>query len=113
MQKLTWNDGARTWTVTASDGTSTTARYVVVAVAGCLSKPSRLAFEGIEDFGGDLYWTSSYPHEDVDLSGKRVAVIGTGSSGLQTLTAIDPQVAHLTVFQLSPSFAIPAQAMLA
>ena len=107
VQKLVWDDHARAWTVHTSDGTSTRARHVVAAT-GCLSKPSRPSFEGIEDFDGETYWTSSYPREGVDLSGKRVAVIGTGSSGLQTITAIAPQVAHLTVFQRTPSFAIPA-----
>ncbi|MFI9024131.1 flavin-containing monooxygenase [Streptomyces sp. NPDC053560] len=107
VEQLDWDEDAYRWTVTTDDGTSRTARYVIAAT-GCLSVPSRPAFEGLEDFAGEVYWTSGWPHDGVDLAGKRVAVIGTGSSGLQTITAIAPVVAELTVFQRTPSFAVPA-----
>ncbi|MFI8997765.1 flavin-containing monooxygenase [Streptomyces sp. NPDC053542] len=107
VETLDWDDHARQWTVTTDDGTSRTARYVIAAT-GCLSVPSRPRFEGLADFAGEVYWTSRWPHEGVDLAGKRVAVIGTGSSGLQTITAIAPVVGELTVFQRTPSFAVPA-----
>ncbi|MGI5472380.1 flavin-containing monooxygenase [Streptomyces sp. CA-132043] len=107
VERLDWDDDAYRWTVTTDDGTSRTARYVIAAT-GCLSVPSRPVFEGLEDFAGEVYWTSGWPHDGVDLAGKRVAVIGTGSSGLQTITAIAPVVAELTVFQRTPSFAVPA-----
>lgn len=104
---LNWDEETNQWTVSINDGTSRTARYVIAAT-GCLSVPSRARFDGIEDFRGELYWTSSWPHEGVDLEGKRVAVVGTGSSGLQTITAIAPLVGKLTVFQRTPCFAVPA-----
>lgn len=104
---LAWDDEARTWTVSTDDGQTSTARFVIAAT-GCLSKPSRPQFAGMDDFQGDIYYTSSYPKEGVDLAGKKVAVIGTGSSGLQTITTIAPVVGSLTVFQRTPSFAIPA-----
>lgn len=107
VEKLGWDEGARTWTVETPNGKAVTARYVIAAT-GCLSKPSEPKFEGMEYFRGQMYWTSNYPHEGVDLSGKRVAVIGTGSSGIQTITAIAPQVGHLTVLQRTPTFAVPA-----
>ncbi|WP_425825948.1 flavin-containing monooxygenase [Streptomyces fractus] len=107
VEALRWDDAAQRWTVTASDGVPRTARHVIAAT-GCLSVPSRPAFEGLADFAGDVLWTSSWPHEGADLAGKRVAVIGTGSSGLQTITAIAPQVGSLTVFQRTPSYAVPA-----
>ncbi|MCK7543514.1 NAD(P)/FAD-dependent oxidoreductase [Marinobacter bryozoorum] len=107
VNKLAWDDRARTWTVTTSGGKATAARYVIAAT-GCLSKPSDPRFEGMESFKGEMYWTSNYPREGVDLSGKKVAVIGTGSSGIQTITTIAPQAGHLTVFQRTPTFAVPA-----
>ncbi|WP_368396636.1 flavin-containing monooxygenase [Streptomyces sclerotialus] len=107
VERLDWDEDTHRWTVTTDDGTSRTAQYVIAAT-GCLSVPSRPVFEGLDDFSGEVYWTSRWPHEDVDLAGKRVAVIGTGSSGVQTITAIAPAVAELTVFQRTPSFAVPA-----
>ncbi|KAA9166488.1 NAD(P)/FAD-dependent oxidoreductase [Amycolatopsis acidicola] len=105
VEQLDW-DGTQ-WTVTTDDGASRTARYVIAAT-GCLSMPSRPEFDGMAEFAGEVYWTSSWPHEGVDLAGKRVAVIGTGSSGLQTITAIAPIVSRLTVFQRTPTYAVPA-----
>ncbi|MFJ9123578.1 flavin-containing monooxygenase [Streptomyces sp. NPDC102340] len=107
VESLDWDDAAERWTVRASDGTPRTARYVIAAT-GCLSVPSRPDFEGLADFAGEVLWTSNWPHEGADLAGKRVAVIGTGSSGLQTITAIAPLVGSLTVFQRTPSYAVPA-----
>lgn len=107
VEKLEWDDDAAEWTVLTDDGASRTARHVIAAT-GCLSVPSQPVFQGTEDFGGELYWTSNWPHEGVDLAGKKVAVIGTGSSGVQTITAIAPNVGELTVFQRTPVFAVPA-----
>lgn len=107
VETLDWDDDADLWTVVTDDGTSRTARFVIAAT-GCLSVPSRPTFEGMDDFAGELYSTSEWPHEGVDLAGKKVAVIGTGSSGLQTITTIAPVVEHLTVFQRTPVFAVPA-----
>ncbi|MFZ3566286.1 flavin-containing monooxygenase [Streptomyces sp. BH097] len=107
VESLVWDEAAGRWTVTASDGTPRTARHVIAAT-GCLSVPSRPGFEGLADFAGEVLWTSGWPHEGADLTGKRVAVIGTGSSGLQTITAIAPLVGSLTVFQRTPSYAVPA-----
>ncbi|GAA2865655.1 NAD(P)/FAD-dependent oxidoreductase [Pseudonocardia halophobica] len=107
VRSAVWDEDATRWTVTTDDGQSRTATYVIAAT-GCLSVPSRPRFEGLEDFAGEVYWTSSWPHEPVDLAGKRVAVVGTGSSGLQTITAIAPEVGSLVVFQRTPSYAVPA-----
>jgi cation diffusion facilitator CzcD-associated flavoprotein CzcO len=107
VTKLCWQDEEAHWTVTTENGATLTTRHVIAAT-GCLSVPSRPSFTGIDDFAGDLYWTSSWPHDGVDLAGKRVAVIGTGSSGLQTITAIAPSVGSLTVFQRTACYAVPA-----
>lgn len=107
VNNVSWDESSRTWTVSTSNGKATTARYVIAAT-GCLSRPSEPTFEGMKDFKGEMYWTSRYPRDGVDLSGKKVAVIGTGSSGIQTITTIAPQAGHLTVFQRTPTFAVPA-----
>jgi len=107
VTRMEWDEAATRWVVSTADGSSLTATYVIAAT-GCLSQPSKPQFEGLPDFAGDVYWTSAWPHDGVDLSGKRVGVVGTGSSGLQTITAIAPVVGELTVFQRTPSYAIPA-----
>lgn len=103
-----WNDQTHAWTVTTDKGETVTARHLILAT-GCLSVPQRPKFEGLDSYQGELYYTSSYPDPKPDLSGKNVAVVGTGSSGLQTITAIAPEVGSLTVYQRTPSFAVPAR----
>ncbi|AFR50950.1 flavin-containing monooxygenase [Gordonia sp. KTR9] len=107
VESMDWDDNLSQWTVLTDDGASHTATYVIAAT-GCLSVPAQPVFDGVEDFGGEMYSTSSWPHEGVDLAGKKVAVIGTGSSGVQTITAIAPVVGELTVFQRTPVYAVPA-----
>lgn len=104
---MNWDDNAHSWSVTTDKGETVTSRHVILAT-GCLSVPQRPKFEGMESFTGELYYTSSYPDPKPDLSGKKVAVIGTGSSGLQTITAIAPEVGSLTVYQRTPSYSVPA-----
>ena len=75
---------------------------------GCLSAPKPPEIDGVKDFKGEVYFTGRWPHQEVKLAGKRVAVIGTGSSGIQAIPLIAEQAAHLTVFQRTPNFALPA-----
>jgi acetyl esterase/lipase/cation diffusion facilitator CzcD-associated flavoprotein CzcO len=75
---------------------------------GCLSVPKELDIPGTERFRGEVYFTSRWPHEGVDFTGKRVGVVGTGSSGIQSIPLIAQQAAELTVFQRTPNFSIPA-----
>src|SRR6266699_899456 len=82
-------------------------RYDIMAT-GCLSAPKPPEIDGVKDFKGEVYFTGRWPHEEVKLAGKRVAVIGTGSSGIQSIPLIAEQAAHLTVFQRTPNFALPA-----
>jgi cyclohexanone monooxygenase len=75
---------------------------------GCLSAARVPDFKGIEDFKGEWYHTGDWPHEGVDFTGKRVAVIGTGSSAVQSIPLIAEQASHLTVFQRTANFTLPA-----
>jgi cyclohexanone monooxygenase len=95
------------WAVTTDKGATISARYCVMAT-GCLSEPKELNFPGASDFTGATYSTFDYPEGGVDYTGKRVAIIGTGSSAIQTITTIAPQCGHLTVFQRTPNYSVPA-----
>ncbi|MDE2689880.1 MAG: NAD(P)/FAD-dependent oxidoreductase [Acidobacteriota bacterium] len=83
------------------------ARFVVMAT-GCLSAANLPDFDGIEDFAGEKYHTGAWPHEGVDFTGLRVGVVGTGSSAIQAIPVIAGEAAHLTVFQRTPNYSIPA-----
>ncbi|MEU0089891.1 NAD(P)/FAD-dependent oxidoreductase [Kribbella sp. NPDC006257] len=97
------NDG---WTIGTSDGATLRAQFLVSGV-GNQSLAKQPDFVGLDDFAGDVYYTSAWPHEGVDFTGKRVAVIGTGASGTQVIPVVAEQAAHLTVFQRTPNYAMP------
>ncbi|ODU07467.1 MAG: esterase [Pseudonocardia sp. SCN 72-86] len=101
-----WSDDDHLWTVSTDDGATTTARFVV-SCAGNLNVPKENEFPGQETFTGEVYRTSAWPHEGVDLAGKRVGVIGTGATGIQLIPRVAEQAAHVTVFQRTPNFACP------
>jgi cyclohexanone monooxygenase len=107
VEDLTFDGEAGRWQVRTSDGTTATAKYVVTAV-GCLSAVNLPDYPGSDRFAGLTLYTARWPHEPVDLAGKRVGVIGTGASGIQSIPVIAEQAAHLTVFQRTPQFTIPA-----
>ena len=107
VESARWNEETKHWTIRTDKGDDITARFYVMAT-GCLSMPKVPDVPGADNFGGDTYFTSSWPHEGVDLSGKRVAVIGTGSSGIQSIPLIAEEAAQLTVFQRTPNFSFPA-----
>jgi len=93
------------WHVQLDSGKTVTARYLVTAL-GLLSATNVPDIKGIETFQGAQYHTGAWP-EGLDFKGKRVGVIGTGSTGIQVITALAPQVGHLTVFQRSPQYSVP------
>src|SRR3954469_19951759 len=107
VERAQWDDDADVWRVRTSGGESVTCRFYVMAT-GCLSVPKEPDIEGASRFRGEVYFTSRWPHEGVDLTGKRVAVIGTGSSGIQSIPLIAQQAAQLTVYQRTPNFSLPA-----
>nr|4AP1_A Chain A, STEROID MONOOXYGENASE [Rhodococcus rhodochrous] len=95
------------WTVRTDRGDEVSARFLVVA-AGPLSNANTPAFDGLDRFTGDIVHTARWPHDGVDFTGKRVGVIGTGSSGIQSIPIIAEQAEQLFVFQRSANYSIPA-----
>ncbi len=101
-----FDENAERWRIDTTRG-PVTARYCIMAT-GCLSSTNVPDFPGRERFEGMTYHTGQWPHEPVDFSGKRVGIIGTGSSAIQSVPIIAETAAHLYVFQRTPNFSIPA-----
>jgi cation diffusion facilitator CzcD-associated flavoprotein CzcO len=99
---------ASQWALTTDDGLTVTATFCVAAVGG-YSTPIVPDIEGLDDFEGELYYSHHWPNEEVSYAGKRIGVVGTGSSGMQTVTEVARQpVEHLYVFQRTPNYCVPA-----
>ena len=108
VESAVWDEERSRWILTTDRGQTFAARFLIEAV-GLLSATNIPEFPGQENFEGKIYHTARWPHEDVDLAGKRVAVIGTGSSGIQVITELAPVVKHLTVFQRTPQWVVPSR----
>lgn len=104
-----FDESAGHWTIETDDGEQTTAQFFVTAV-GCLSDPWVPDFDNREAFEGEDYHTGRWPHDGVDFEDKRIAVIGTGASGIQVIPKVsEKDIESLTVFQRTPNYAIPAR----
>ena len=103
----TFDEAANRWSILTSRGERISAKFCVMAT-GCLSVTKDPDFPGVESFKGKSYHTGRWPHEGVDFTGQRVGVIGTGSSAIQSIPQIAQQAAHVTVFQRTPNFSVPA-----
>ena len=101
-----WEEETRNWHVTLQDGSRFRTRFLITAI-GPLSAPTMPRIEGVDEFQGQSFHTARWPHEPVDFAGKRVAVIGTGATGVQTIQTIAGSVGHLTVFQRTPNWCAP------
>jgi cation diffusion facilitator CzcD-associated flavoprotein CzcO len=99
---------ANRWRVQSENGETFVAKFLIIAV-GCLSAANVPAFNGLESFSGDWYHTGQWPHEGVDFTGKRVGMIGTGSTGIQAAPVIAAAAKHLTVFQRTANYSVPAR----
>jgi cation diffusion facilitator CzcD-associated flavoprotein CzcO len=107
VRSARYDDSANTWTVDTDTGERYTTHFLITAV-GCLSSANIPDIPGLKDFAGRWHHTGEWPHDDVDLSGKRVGMIGTGSTGIQCAPVIAETAAHLTVFQRTANYSMPA-----
>jgi len=101
-----YDEATRSWTITLEDGSRHSARFLITAI-GPLSTPTLPRIEGLDSFQGQSFHTARWPKDGVDFKGKRVAVIGTGATGVQTIQTIAGDVGHLTVFQRTPNWCAP------
>jgi cation diffusion facilitator CzcD-associated flavoprotein CzcO len=106
VEAMTFDEQAAEWAVRTQSGESLVASFVVAA-SGILSVPVDPDFPGMETFAGASLFTGRWPKEGFELSGKRVGVIGTGSTGVQLIPVVARQAEHLTVFQRSPAYTLP------
>ena len=102
-----WDEDSRRWRIVTERGDEVECQYYIMAT-GCLSHPKVPDVEGASRFNGEVFFTGRWPHEKVDFSGKRVGVIGTGSSGIQSIPLIAEEASELVVFQRTANFSFPA-----
>lgn len=107
VESAVYDEPSGRWHLRTDTGEHVRARWVITAV-GCLSASRVPDFPGLEDFHGEWFHTGQWPHQPVDFTGKRVGVIGTGSSGIQAIPVVAQTAHHVTVFQRTPNFSIPA-----
>ena len=108
VERATYDERRRRWSVDTSAGDAVEARYLITAI-GAISAANIPDITGLDSFGGRWFHTGDWPHEGVDLTGSRVGVIGTGSTGVQLIPVVADQAAELTVFQRTPNFSMPAR----
>jgi len=101
-----YRENSRSWLVTLEDGSCHTSRFLITAI-GPLSAPTMPKIDGVDSFKGQSCHTARWPHEPVNFAGKRVAVIGTGATGVQTIQEVAKTAGHLTVFQRTPNWCVP------
>ena len=101
-----YDQGANEWEVETPEGDKARARFLITAI-GPLSVPTMPAIDGVDDFSGEAWHTGNWPHEPVSFEGKRVAVIGTGATGVQVIQEVARTVGDLTVFQRNPNWCAP------
>ena len=103
-----YHDAENRWHVATEDGGRYVVKFLITAV-GCLSSANIPAIPGLAEFAGQTYHTGEWPHDGVDFTGKRVGLIGTGSTGIQAAPVIAVAARHLTVFQRTPNYSVPAR----
>jgi cation diffusion facilitator CzcD-associated flavoprotein CzcO len=106
IRSATFNDAGNSWDIETEDGLRARARVLITAV-GPISTPIMPNIKGVDDFEGEAYHTGMWPHDPVEFANKRVAVIGTGATGVQTIQEVAKTVGHLTVFQRTPNYCAP------
>jgi cation diffusion facilitator CzcD-associated flavoprotein CzcO len=106
VESAHWDDDATQWRLRLSDGRQLTGHFLITAI-GLLSAPTLPRYEGLDEFEGPSFHTYNWPAEPIELAGKRVAVIGTGATGVQVIGEIADKVGELTVFQRRPNWCAP------
>ena len=106
VQSMVFNEDANNWTIRLDDGRHIKTRFIITAV-GTLSTPTLPKLDGIASFKGVSFHASNWPHEPIDLTGKRVAVIGSGATAIQLIPEVAKAAEQLTVFQRRPNWAAP------
>lgn len=107
VTSATFDEATGTWQIATDDGATHSTQFFVPAV-GCLSTPYVPEFDGLDEFEGEWYHTAQWPREGVELDGERVGLVGTGSTGIQAVPRIAERAGHLTVFQRTPNYVVPA-----
>ena len=108
VMSATYLEESKSWYVVTSSGNQFESKYCIMAT-GSISAINKPKFAGLDSFKGDWYLTGRWPHENVDLSGKSVGIVGTGSSGVQTIPMLAQKAKHLTVFQRTANYSVPAR----
>ena len=103
-----FDEDARGWIIETDTGETVSARFYIMAT-GCISTANIPDIEGLSDYRGNTYHTGHWPHEKIDFTGQRIAIIGTGSSGIQSIPILAAEAAHLTVFQRTPHYSVPSR----
>ncbi len=106
VRAASYDEAENCWEIELDDDSRWRAQFLITAI-GILSAPTMPNIEGIENFQGDSFHTAKWPHDPVDFTGKRVAVIGTGATGVQVIQEIAKTAGHLTVFQRTPNYCAP------
>jgi cation diffusion facilitator CzcD-associated flavoprotein CzcO len=108
VNRMDWDPAASRWQVATERGDAVSAKYVVAA-SGALNATNLPPFPGLEKFRGEWYHTAQWPKDEVSFAGKRVGLIGTGSTGIQLTPVIAESAGHLHVFQRTPAYTVPAR----
>ncbi|MEM7537333.1 MAG: NAD(P)/FAD-dependent oxidoreductase [Chloroflexota bacterium] len=108
VEAATYDAETVRWQVRTEHGDTLSAKFLIMAT-GCISTPNTPHVDGMDSFTGNIYHTGHWPHEGVDFSGKRVGIIGTGSSGVQSIPVIAAQAEKLIVFQRTAQYTVPAR----
>ena len=108
VKSASYKKNLKKWKIITTSGKEYISNFCVMAT-GTLSSIKEPDFKGLDNFKGDFYITGRWPHEEVDFTNKKVGIIGTGSSGVQSIPVIAKKADHLTVFQRSPNYSIPAK----
>jgi cyclohexanone monooxygenase len=108
LRKAQWSNEDQRWRLTTDRGDRVSCKFLVMCT-GNLSEPKSIPFAGLDRFKGEWVQTNRWPHRKVPLEGRRVAIVGTGSSGVQAVPVVAQEAAHLYVFQRTPHYAVPAR----